>query len=52
MIKKNQEDTVHSIYERQFAIYVHVRYMSYEVEPRVLWALRVLLPLLAKLIED
>jgi hypothetical protein len=31
---------------------VHVRYMSSEVEPCVVWALRVLLPFLAKLIED
>jgi hypothetical protein len=31
---------------------VHVRYMSFEVEPCVVWALRVLLPFLAKLIED
>jgi hypothetical protein len=31
---------------------VHVRYMSSEVEPCVVWALRVLLSFLAKLIED
>jgi hypothetical protein len=31
---------------------VHVRYMCSEVEPCVLWALRVSLPFLAKLIED
>jgi hypothetical protein len=31
---------------------VHVRYMSSEVEPCVVWALRALLPFLAKLIED
>jgi hypothetical protein len=31
---------------------VHVRYMSSEVEPCVVWALRVSLPFLAKLIED
>jgi hypothetical protein len=33
-------------------IRVHVRYMSSEVKPCVVWALRVLLPFLAKLIED
>jgi hypothetical protein len=31
---------------------VHVRYMSSEVEPCVVWALWVLLPFLAKLIVD
>ena len=36
----------------QWAQDVHVRYMSSEVEPCVVWALRVLLPFLAKLIED
>jgi hypothetical protein len=29
-----------------------VRYMRYEVEPCVVWALRVSLPFLTKLIED
>ena len=31
---------------------VHVRYMSSEVKPCVVWALRVSLPFLAKLTED
>jgi hypothetical protein len=34
------------------ALLVHVCYMSSEVEPCVVWALRVLIPFLAKLIED